>query len=73
MLRRHESRPFAPVEPDHGAESAFSVKQGGSRTPSQGAALLEGIVVTARELFVLALLVVVFVWLAYQLVRTSRQ
>jgi hypothetical protein len=32
----------------------------------------EAIIATARELFVLAALVVVFAWIGYQLVRTSR-
>lgn len=33
----------------------------------------EAIIATARELFVLAALVVVFAWLGYQLLRTSRR
>jgi hypothetical protein len=33
----------------------------------------EGIILTARELFVLAVLVAVFAWIGFELVRTSRR
>jgi hypothetical protein len=33
----------------------------------------EGIILTARELFVLVALVAVFVWIAWEVVRSSRR
>ncbi len=33
----------------------------------------EAIIATARELFVLAVLVIVFAWVGYQLLRTSKR